>query len=44
MVLLRNLRKYKINKFPFATANTGWEWSKTVTVSGNVDSIQTCWY
>ena len=32
--------KIQINKFPVATANTAWTWSKTVTVSGNVDSIK----
>ena len=32
--------KIQINKFPVSTANTAWTWSKTVTVSGNVDSIK----
>ena len=36
----QKFEKVQVNKFPIATANAGWEWSKSVTISGNVDSIQ----
>ena len=32
--------KVQVSKFPYATANTGWEWTKTLTVSGDFRSIK----
>ena len=32
--------KVQVSKFPYASANTGWEWTKTLTVSGDFRSIK----
>ena len=32
--------KIQVSKFPYASANTGWEWTKTLTVSGDFRSIK----
>jgi len=32
--------RVQISKFPYASANTGWEWTKYITVSGNFRSIK----
>ena len=32
--------KVQINKFPLSTASTSWTWSKTVTISGDIDAIR----
>ena len=32
--------KVQISKFPYATANSGWEWTKTITVSGDFRAIK----
>ena len=31
--------KIQVNKFALANANSNWEWSKTLTISGNIDGI-----
>ena len=32
--------RIQVSKFPYATANTGWEWTKTLSVSGDFQSIK----
>ena len=32
--------KVQVSKFPYATANSGWEWTKTVTVTGDFREIK----
>ena len=32
--------KVQVSKFPYASANTGWEWTKTLTVTGDFRAIK----